>query len=80
MISWITRASRKTRQWFVVEIDFTIRFAIKRDSSELSKEDNGKKQQRRRLRGPRKDNDPVLISRSFYLIDLISPGPEQADR
>lgn len=26
------------------------------------------------------DNDPELISRSFHLIDLISPGPEQVDR
>lgn len=26
------------------------------------------------------DNDPELISRSFRLIDLISPGPEQVDR
>lgn len=26
-------------------------------------------------RGPTEDNDPELISRSFYLIDLISPGP-----
>lgn len=55
------------------EIDSAIRFAV-------AGTHGGPSHQEAALPRSREDNDPELISRSFSLIDLISPASEQVDR